>query len=122
MQQEEVLVPYDVIDTILYGHNDSQKEAGFIFQTDWVAGGKHESQSTYFMWNGKYLRYDERRSGSPFSDYHYEDDYEDEDFRPCVVVAPSEVMLHLIQIEHVIKLLKLADKNIEVYECLPKLP
>lgn len=46
---------------------------------DWISEGKYEYKEIVFKFEGKYYRLSDSRSGSYFTDYHYEsEDWDDE--------------------------------------------
>jgi hypothetical protein len=84
----------DLADSILCESNHDDAELFLEEAEDWVADGKYQSRSIIFRHKDKYYRINESRSGSPFSEYHYEEQEVDKDgYVFCEQVFPTEVIV-----------------------------
>ena len=66
--------------------NDEDPELTIIERGDWIENGKYSFRTSYVKIEDKYYEIEECRSGSYFTDYHYDDPevYE---------VTPKEVVI-----------------------------
>ena len=63
---------YDLLsDSVLIEESDYGFE--FIEASEWEQDHKYQSREVIFKYDGKFYRIFEMRSGSPFTDWHYED-------------------------------------------------
>lgn len=69
-----------------YGESDPDLEFEIIEFGDWISEHKWEYRSSIVKWKDAHYRIDETRSGSYYSDYHYDDP-------TYVQVVPEEVMI-----------------------------
>lgn len=46
-----------------------------VEEGDWIEEGKYSYKETTVLFNGEYFTVQESRSGSYFTDYHYDDSY-----------------------------------------------
>jgi hypothetical protein len=69
----------DLHDSVLYGESNKELDLIVIDQSSWEQDGKYQNQETIFKHNDKYYTISQTRSGSPFSEWHYEDIEIDED-------------------------------------------
>ena len=66
--KEDLLVITDECDV-------EEKGMFFVEATEWVADYKFQNRQVIFKYDGKYYAIEESRSGSPFSEYHYDSEY-----------------------------------------------
>jgi len=60
--------------TILFElFQDEADEVEHIESGDWIEGGKYSFKDDIVLYEGKYYMITQSRSGSYFSDYHYDD-------------------------------------------------
>ena len=77
-------------DDMLGIQNDDPRE-GFkiIVEGEWEVDAKYQYRSTVFEFNNNFYRLESARSGSPFSDYHYDSDFWKDDVE-CQEVEQKE--------------------------------
>jgi hypothetical protein len=90
-----MLFSYEVLhDTVLGGDSDEELDLILIEQSGWEQDGKYQSQDTIFQHDGKYYTISQTRSGSYFSEYHYEDmDIDSDGNIDCEEVFKTEVII-----------------------------
>lgn len=63
----------ELADIIFEGYEDGDDEIKIINKGDWIDDGKYSYKETVVEYQNKFYVIQESRSGSYFTDYHYED-------------------------------------------------
>lgn len=74
-----------ILDKILYLWDNEDESLVVEDKGRWKVSGKYEHKTTIVLYEGKYYGIDQSRSGSYYSDYHYDDP-------EAFEVTPKQVM------------------------------
>lgn len=84
----------DLNDSILVGSDYEEKDLFIEEEGDWIADGKYQYRDIVFKHNGKHYIIAETRSGSPFSEYHYEEhDIDKDGYVECEEVFKKKTII-----------------------------
>lgn len=66
----------DIIKQVI-SEGESYSEPGYklVWSSDWIGGYKGEDQEYVFEYEGKFYMISDRRTGSSFSEWHYDSSY-----------------------------------------------
>jgi len=85
----KIKINSELANQILFEDLDPKSNIEIIKRGDWVSGGKYETKTTIFKKDDKFYRILRSRSGSHFTEYVYDSEYQDE--FECTQVEPVEV-------------------------------